>query len=295
MSVRLEIRALLYGGVLLLASGVGLLLAEHHRQIGPLAIAAAVALAGGGCLWWVARAAPPFSWDEVPAPSLAFDYVLLLGLLLLAADIGYVEAQLALLGPRWPHHLLVVGVGYLAAAYRWDSRIALGLALSSLAAWAGVSLGLAATAWPGRLLSGSPWMASGLRATAVALGLLYLGAAALSVRRARKAHFEEIYGAAGLLLLLGALLSGVLDGGRSWPVWLVLLLVAAALAIRTSLSLGRSLYLALAVAAAYAGLLRPLFAPFGSRTTGAPFLLAALAGAGALWLIFAAHRRMRPR
>ena len=296
VSVRLEIRALLYGGVLLLASGVGLLLAAHHRQIGPLAIAAAVALAGAGCLWWVARSAPPFSWGEVPAPSLAFDYVLLLGLLLLAADLGYLEAQLGVLGPRWPHHLLVVAVGYLAAAYRWDSRIALGLALSSLAAWGGVSIGLAAaTAWPGRMLSGTPWMAGRLRATAVVLGLLYLAAAALSVRLARKAHFEEIYGAAGLLLLLGGLLSGVLGDGANWPVWLGLLLLAAAGVIQVSLRLGRSLYLALAVAAAYAGLLRPLFAPFGSRPTGVPFLLAALAGAGALWLIFAAHRRMRPR
>jgi len=44
---------------------------------------------------------------------------------------------------------------------------------------------------------------------------------------------------------------------------------------------------------AYIGLLRPLFAPFGSRATGAPFMLAALAGLGALALIFAAHRRMR--
>jgi hypothetical protein len=138
-------------------------------------------------------------------------------------------------------------------------------------------------------------MASGLRATAVALGLLYLAAAVLSVRLARKAHFEEIYGAAGILLLLGALLSGVLGGGASWPVWLVFLLVVAGLVFRASLRLGRSLYLALAVAAAYAGLLRPLFAPFGSRSAGVPFLLAALAGAGALWLIFAAHRRMRPR
>src|SRR5687767_9821512 len=57
VSVRLEIRALLYGGVLLLASGVGLLLAAHHQAIGPLAITAAIALAGAGCLWWVARSA----------------------------------------------------------------------------------------------------------------------------------------------------------------------------------------------------------------------------------------------
>ena len=122
VSVRLEMRALLYVGVLLLTSGVGLFVVEHHRSIGPWAIAGSVALAVAACLLWVARAAPPFSWEAVESPSVAFDYVLLLGLLLFASDLAYVEAQFAVLGPRWAHHLLVVGLVYLAAAYRWDSR-----------------------------------------------------------------------------------------------------------------------------------------------------------------------------
>jgi hypothetical protein len=71
---------------------------------------------------WVIRSAPPFSWGEVESPSVAFDYVLLLGLLLFASDLAYVEAQFTLLGPRWVHHLLVVASVYVVAAYRWDSR-----------------------------------------------------------------------------------------------------------------------------------------------------------------------------
>src|SRR3990172_6790158 len=43
VSVRLEIRALLYVGVLLLTSGVGLLVTEHHREIGPWGIAGVLA------------------------------------------------------------------------------------------------------------------------------------------------------------------------------------------------------------------------------------------------------------
>src|SRR5262245_11252152 len=62
VSVRLEIRLLLYAGVLCLTSGVGLLLALHHDEIGPAAIAAAIGLAALGCLTWVARAGAPFSW-----------------------------------------------------------------------------------------------------------------------------------------------------------------------------------------------------------------------------------------
>ena len=291
MSIRFELRALLYGGVLLLTSGVGLLLVAHHRQIGPLAIAAGIGLAAAGCLAWVARASPPFSWGEVPSPSLTFDYVLLLGLLLFAAYLAYVEAQFTVLGPGWAHHLLVVAAVYLAAAYRWDSRSALGLGLSALAAWRGVSISLAAT---GRALAASPEMdLADLRASAIVLGLLYVVAAALSARLSRKAHFEDVYAGAGLLVLFAALVSGTFGDQPAWPIWLAFLLIAAGLVIWASLRFGRSFYFALAVGAAYVGLLRPLFAPFHHHASGLPFLLAALVGVGALALIFAAHRRMR--
>ena len=140
VSVRFEIRVLLYAGVLLLTSGVGVLVAERHQQIGPLAIAVGIAVAAVACLLWVARRAAPFSWGEVSSPNVAFDYVLLLGLLLFAAGLAYVEAQFTVLGPRWPYHLLLVGAVYLLAAYRWDSRTALGLSLATLAAWRGLSI-----------------------------------------------------------------------------------------------------------------------------------------------------------
>lgn len=222
--------------------------------------------------------------------------MLLLGLLLLAADLAYVEAQFSVLGPRWAHHLLVVAAIYLAAAYRWDSRAVLGLGLSTLAAWRGISVSLGA-AMPGRVLAGSTGLdpAADLRASAAVLGALYVAAAIASVRLRRKTHFEAVYATAGLLLLLGALVSGSLGTRTAWPAWLAALLAAAGLVIWSSLSLGRSLYFALAVAAAYLGLLRPLFAPFHHRASGLPFLLAALLGLGALALIFAAHRRMGRR
>jgi hypothetical protein len=288
VSVRFEIRALLYVGVLLLTSGVGLLVTEHQRQIGPLAIAAAIGLAAAACLFWVIRKAAPFSWGEVQSPSVAFDYILLLGLLLFASDLAYLEVQFTLLGTRWAHHLLVVGVVYLAAAYLWDSRAVLGLALTSLAAWWGISISLS----PGSLGSGD---VAELRTKALALGALYVSAAVLSAQRKRKAHFEDVFANMGLLLFFSALLSGVLADELKWAVWLAALLVVAGLVMWLSFHLSRSLYFAQGVIAAYVGLLRLLFEPFHGGVSGLPFLLAALLGIGALVIIFGAHRRMRER
>src|SRR5215813_6818954 len=146
VSVRVEIRALLYLGVLLLTSGVGIFVVEHHVDIGRWAIAASIAIA---------------------SPSVAFDYILLLGLLLFASDLAYIEAEFTLLGPQWVHHLLVVASAYVVAAYRWDSRIVLSLALSTLAAWRGVSVSLMARS----LGTGDT---GELRENAVVLGLLYV-------------------------------------------------------------------------------------------------------------------------
>src|SRR5262249_53009623 len=84
-AVRAEIRALLYLGVLLLTSGVGIFVVEHHADIGRWVIAASIAIAWAACLAWVVRSAPTFSWGEVASPRVAFDYVLLLGLLLFAS------------------------------------------------------------------------------------------------------------------------------------------------------------------------------------------------------------------
>jgi len=287
VSVRLELRALLYAGVLLLTSGVGVLIKEHQREIGPMAVAIGIGLAAAACLVWVIRKAAPFSWGEVRSPNVAFDYILLLGLLLVASELAYVEVQFTVLGPNWAHHLLVVGAVYLLAAYAWDSRTVLGLSLTTLAAWRGISLGL---------VHGSLWAADAgrLRWNAIALGALYIGAAALSARLERKAHFEEVFANAGLLLLLGGFVSGVLDDKIAWGSWLAALLVAAGAVMWLSFRLGRSLYFVQGVVAAYIGLLRLIYEPFHYES-GLPSFLAALLGLGVLAFIFSVHRRMRER
>jgi hypothetical protein len=294
VSLRFEIRALLYAGVLLLTGGVGALVAAHQHDIGPLAIALGIGGAALACLGWVARRAAPFSWGPAPSPGVAFDYALLLGLLLAAADLAYVEAQFTVLGPRWPEHLLAVAALDLLAAYRWDSRTALGLALTSLAAWRGLAVGLMAGPIPTAL---GPGLTTDLRANALALGALYLAAAVASVRLGRKAHFETVFAPVGLVLLLGGLLAGVLTEPRAWTLWLLATLVVAGLVMAVAVRLGRSLYFALGLLAAYVALVRLLFEPFryGPHADGIPLLLSAALGAGALAVIFSVHRRMRER
>lgn len=285
VSIRFEIRALLYGGVALIAGGAGLFVKEHYRQIGPIAISLALSLAGGACLLYVLNRAPDFSWKAVASPTLAFDYVLLLAILLFGADLAYVEAQFRLLGPNWQYHLLVYSLICLVAAFRFDSAAVLSLALTSFAAWRGV-----AARNPLAILFADP--TARIRANAIFCGALFAAGAVWSARAGRKAHFEPVWANLGLLLVFGGLLSGVFAAGN-WMIWEIPVLVVSAAALAIGLRFGRELVLAQGVLAGYVGLLKIVLHPL--RDDVAVLAVITLSGIGVLALLLVLHRTVKAR
>lgn len=284
VSVELELRALLYAGVLLVVGGVGLFFKENHERIGPAAIATLLTASALACLLYAWRRLPPFSWQSTASPHLAADYVLLLGVLLFAADLAYLETRFDLLGADWPYHLLLMSVLYLAAAYRFDSRAVLSLALTSFAAWRGVAVSLS-------FASSAGAAAPAVRANALGCGALFAVAGILSVRSGKKPHFEPVWVTLGLLLLLGGALSGVFQPRHSsWAAWLGVLVVLGAVTLAVSYRLRRSLYFALATVALYLGLLRVLGEVLHGR---ALFLFVAASSLGVIALLVRSHRRMK--
>jgi hypothetical protein len=286
VSIRVEIRAALYLGVLLLTGGIGLFVKENHERIGPAAIAIAIGLGAAACLVWATRRSAPFAWGEAASAHAGFDYVLLLGALLAATDLAYVESQFALLGPSWPWHLLVVAVFYALLAYRFDSKMLLSLSLASFAAWRGIAVSVERTS----LGTGDP---ARLRVEALSVGVLFAVLGLAAARMGKKAHFEDVYVNAGLLLALGGLLSGVFrvrEGG--WGGWLLALLLVSSAVAFAAFRKNRTLPFALAVVAAWLGLQRLVFEGAGGAPTGA-LLLSAMTAAGALGGVIAAHRKMK--
>jgi hypothetical protein len=283
------LRVLLYGGVLLAATGLGLFLKENHEKLGPAAVAAVVGAAVVACLAYVVRRAPPFSWSATESPHVAVDYLLLLAMLLFAADLAYVESQFRWLGPNWAYHLLAVAVVYFVAAYRFDSRAVLTLALTSFAAWRGVEVGMPLF---GRAASsGSPGL---VRANAIGCGLLYLAAGAFSLRSKRKPHFEPVYVTGGLVLLFGAMVNGAWDrrAYEQWFLWLIALFVVSAVVGVVAYRLRRALDFGIAVAAFYLAGIRILDESGHGRSES--FLTAAWSLAALVALIYATRRMKRP-
>jgi hypothetical protein len=132
-----ELRFLTWGGVMLIVTGVGVLVSKNLDRIGPLSIAIAIAAAAIGCYAyseWRRRAARGAGFK----PSLVDDYILLLAALLASADIGLIEHQWHLLGPNWQRHFLLLAILHGVTAYVFNSRLALSLSISSLAAFLGI-------------------------------------------------------------------------------------------------------------------------------------------------------------
>lgn len=284
VSVRPELRVLLYGGVLAVMGGVGVLVQQNLDRLGPAAIAATLWIAAAAALLWALRHAPPFSWGPATSTHLAFDYILLLGVLLTGAALAYVEVKFTPLGPAWSHHLLVMSLFAAVLAVRGDSRVVAGLALSTFAAWRGLSASPFQRAF---WLQGDATGA--MRAEALITGLLFAVLGYALVRTGRKAHFGPVATHLGWLLILGAFLAGVGDEGSAR---LGLFVVGAGLAA-LAFSRGRFSLFGMGLIAAYIGLSALVVA--GVRESFFAFLWFSATGIAVLVGLLMAQRGMRER
>jgi len=215
-SLYYELRIIGYAAVLLVVTGIGLLLKEHFDRIGPVAVAWIIGLLATGCYAHALRS----RWRGEDR-SIIGDYVLLLGGMLVSADIAFLEVQFHWLGDRWALHLLLLVVFHGVCAYVFDSRLLLSLSLAAFAGWMGVSRNFDD-------LFRSGGSASQYAMRAVLAGLAAWVGRELNHRSARRPRFDEVYEHyainfafwGGLMwcgqmrtLLAGVLLTAVLSAG----------------------------------------------------------------------------------
>ena len=278
VSVRTELRLVLYLGVTLFVSGLGLFLKDS--TFGPQTIVFALAVASLACFVFVSRRAAPFSWGKTPESHLALDYILLLGVLILGADLAYWESHFALLGDSWPWHLLTVSLVALLLSVRYDSAVVFGLALSSFAAWRGVATSLHSAEW----IFSDP--GDSIRANALACGVLFALIGEALPPMDRKPHFGPVADTLGYALILGGLMSG-LGRGQAYA---VALCGAGALLAMLSFHRRRFWHFAMGSLAGYVGLSTLLI--WGSDG-GVVFLWFLVTPPVALVLLIVADRAMK--
>jgi hypothetical protein len=275
-SIFVELNTLLYLGVLALAAGIGWTMTTYSARLGDAAILSSLTFIFFWSLRFCFARALPYSHAEVEQPGLAFDYVLYLGCLIFALDLGYLQSRFHPFHLDWDHSLLLASAVFFALAYRFDNRLVLSLGLSSLAAWCGVRLSRF-----GLLLGDS------LRLFALAYGSFVAAAGTALDRAGVKRHFLETYLHVAANVLFVALLSGVAGLNGEWLLYLLALLGLAAFAVIAGVRFRRFAFVVYGVVYGYVAIsiqvfrdvqsLTPVLAYFVASGTIVIFALVALA------------------
>lgn len=280
-SVHWELRVLLYAGILLLTTGLGLLIRKHFASVGHLALLGAIVLGCIGCFAFCLHRGGGFSREERPAPDAAYDYVLFLGCLLFGTFQGYLEFRYQVLAQHWSWWLLGSGLLYLLGAHYFDNRLVLSLALSTLGAWLGVKTSfLDAGLW-------GHWY----RWNGLLFGAGVVAAGAALARVGWKRHFLPVHLHLGLNVLCMALVSGVERRAGGLPYLVGLLAVAAGSALYAQRT-RRFAFLLYAVLYGYLGVTIFVFQR-GRWGVEAVFLYFLVTAAAVVAALVAFHRRFR--
>ena len=240
-SVYLELHGLLYLGVLSIAAGLLWTVQKHFAALGDVAIVLTLTLIVGACFSYCFTRGHAYSSSEVESPTMAFDYLLYLGCVAFGIELGYVETRFELLRAAWDFYVLLSAVVFFAAAYRFDNRLVLSLALSTLAAWFGIKLT--------RLGYGT----DSLRISALAYGALVAVMGGALHKLAIKRHFIETHLHVAATALFVALLSGV-GSSNGGPLYLVGLNVLGACAVAAGIRCRRFPFVAYGVVYPYLGI-----------------------------------------
>jgi len=230
-----ELRLLLYLGVLLLTGGLGILVYKNIDTIGHQAVLAFIALVTTGCFYYCFRNKRPFSWNKVEAPNAAFDYILLLGSLSLLIFLGYLQYEYHVFGEHYGTATFIPMLILFATAYHFDHQGILSMAITNLAAWAGLSI------TPLMILREGNFDNHRLIATGLLLGAVLLMAGSLTSQKRLKPHFEKVYTNFGLHLFFIAALAGLFTYDAIYLIWF-LALAAIAYYFYTSAMKRRSFY-----------------------------------------------------
>jgi hypothetical protein len=119
-SVHYELKTILYLGVLLLSSGLGILIYKNIDTIGHQAVLFLIMLVSAGCFTYCIKTKRPFSSGKVEAPTPFFDYVLLMGCLTLITLVSYSQVQFTVFGERYGLAAFIPMIVLFFSAYYFD-------------------------------------------------------------------------------------------------------------------------------------------------------------------------------
>ncbi|MCE7070294.1 MULTISPECIES: DUF2157 domain-containing protein [Dyadobacter] len=202
-SLHWELRSILYLGIVLFSSGIGVIIYENIDTIGHQVIIASIAAFTAWCFYYTYKHALPYSNEKVSNPKKLADYILLLGCTTFLVLEGYLQFQYNIFGTRYGLAIIIPTLIFFFCAYRFDHKGALSMAITGLASWLGLTVA------PLAVLSQNDFTDNRLLATAVILGSILCAFGWASEKRNIKHHFAFTYIFLGGNLAVLAALTGI--------------------------------------------------------------------------------------
>lgn len=186
-SVFYELRTILYLGVLLFTNGIGFLIYDNISEAGHWILNIALWLATGACVYYSFKKGNRYSHKLVLSPSVYFDYVLLLGCLLLLSSFAHFVYLTGLFENQLEYFTLIGAIVFFYLGYRFDHLGVLSLGITSLTSFFGMSVS------PKDWYSSGAFDNQGLYFTGMALSFIMAGTAYYLDREGIKKHFTDTY------------------------------------------------------------------------------------------------------
>lgn len=246
-SVFYELRTLIYLGVLLFSTGVGILIYKNIGDIGHLLSIITLFLLTVSCFIYAFRKAPGYTNGKVAPYTPYFDYVVLLGCLLFISVLGYLQYQYSIFDESLGLTTLVTAVFFFLISYRFDNLGVLSLAITALASFWSISVS------PQKWYSGDFLSADNLYITAIIFSAILSATAFALDWKGVKTHFTFTYLNFCALIFFAGTLTGIFINYNSYGLYLLLLYAGCGLAVYFAHIKKSFLFLLYAFIAGYIG------------------------------------------
>jgi hypothetical protein len=224
-SVYYELRLALYIGVLLFTTGIGILIYNNIGELGHLLAIIALAVLTIICFVYSFQKAAPYSNTKTSVAIPYYDYVVLMGCLLLISDLGYIQFQYNLFYENLEWITLTSAIVFFLLAYRFDHLGVLSLGITALASFFGITIS------PQKWYSADFFGQANLHNIGLVFGAALTGAALALERKKIKEHFTFTYVNFSAVIFLMSALAGIFMNTDSYAGYLLLLYVGCALAL----------------------------------------------------------------
>jgi hypothetical protein len=215
-SLRSELLLMIYFSIILFTSGIGVIVYNNIDSIGHLAILSANFILMLVCFYFGFKKAKGYSNDEVVFENPLYDYLVLTGSLLACIFLGYINFQYQIFDESYAYVSLISAVLCFTVAYYFDNRIVLSMAITSLAAFIGISI------TPKSLFHNEVYSSLQLTYSGLVLGIGLLVWMEHTLKTKIKAHFHFIYATFALHLLGVCIVAGLVSD--HWFVFIPILI-----------------------------------------------------------------------